>query len=130
MVGKGGDHPQPITNSIARKCPRGHFFAMITMIGCMPRVRFSYAVESVVRFPRDIEHTSIGQLTVVLTNPLGTSVTLHNRTGSITDDIIGNYDGNLPVDGPGSLSNFLGQPVQGDWSGGWLRPNSVPDTTG
>jgi len=82
----------------------------------MPRVRCFYAVESVVRFPRDIEHPSIGQLTVVLTSPLGTSVTLHNRTGSITDDIIGNYDENLPVDGPGSLGDFLGQPVQGDWT--------------
>ncbi len=64
----------------------------------------------------NIEHASIGHLTVVLTNPQGTSVTLHNRTGAISDDIIGNWDENLTVDGPGSLDDFVGQSVQGDWT--------------
>lgn len=64
----------------------------------------------------NIDHASKGHLTVVLTNPQGTSVTLHNRTGGIEDDIVGNWDENLTVDGPGSLSDFAGQEVQGDWT--------------
>ena len=43
-------------------------------------------------------------------------MTLHNRTGAISDDIIGNWDENLTVDGPGSLDDFVGQSVQGDWT--------------
>jgi len=43
-------------------------------------------------------------------------VTLHNLTGSISDDIVGNWPETLSVDGPGALEDFLGNEVQGDWT--------------
>ncbi len=63
-----------------------------------------------------ITHPSIGQLVVTLTNPQGTVVTLHDHSGSINDDIVGNWPANLVVDGPGSLDDFLGADPQGDWT--------------
>jgi len=63
----------------------------------------------------DISHGTIGQLTVTLTSPEGTTVTLHNRSGSIQDDIVGNWPNTLSVDGPGTLDDFLGEATQGDW---------------
>ncbi len=64
----------------------------------------------------DIEHASVGHLEVTLTSPAGTSVTLHDNTGATSDDIIGNWPATLLVDGPGALEDFLGEPVQGDWT--------------
>jgi len=64
----------------------------------------------------DISHPSIGHLIVTLTSPEGTEVVLHNHTGGIFDDIIGNWDGTLSVDGPGALSDFKGESVTGDWT--------------
>ncbi len=64
----------------------------------------------------DITHTFIGDLTVTLTSPAGTVVTLHNGTGSNSDDILGNYPGSLAVDGPGDLADFQGESIQGDWT--------------
>ncbi len=63
----------------------------------------------------DLSHTSIGQLVVTLTSPAGTTVTLHNRTGATADDIVGNWPQTLVVDGPGSLSDFVGDAAQGAW---------------
>ena len=64
----------------------------------------------------NIEHPSIGQLVVTLTSPSGTTVTLHNQTGATADNIIGNWPGNLLVDGPGTLEDFLVEPTMGDWT--------------
>jgi subtilisin-like proprotein convertase family protein len=64
----------------------------------------------------DINHYSIGHLVVTLTSPSGTTVTLHNRTGETTDDLIGNWPGTLFVDGPGELSDFVGPSPQGAWT--------------
>lgn len=64
----------------------------------------------------DIAHPSIGQLVVTLLSPAGTSVTLHDRTGATADDLIGNWPATLLVDGPGSLEDFQGESVQGDWT--------------
>jgi len=63
----------------------------------------------------NITHTYIGDLTVTVTSPSGTAVTLHNRTGSNTQNIVGTYPTTLTVDGPGSLADFIGQPTAGNW---------------
>ncbi len=63
----------------------------------------------------EIRHTWIGDLTVRLTSPAGTTVTLHNRTGGNAHDLIGNWPQTLTVDGPGALADFVGQPIQGTW---------------
>ncbi len=64
----------------------------------------------------NISHPSRGQLIVDLTSPTGTQVTLHNLSGGIADDIVGNWPGTLSVDGPGTLADFLGEDIQGDWT--------------
>lgn len=63
-----------------------------------------------------IQHTWIGDLTVVLTSPQGTSVVLHNRTGAQDLNILGNWPETLVVDGPGSLDDFIGENTTGDWT--------------
>ena len=61
----------------------------------------------------DITHTYQGDLILTLTSPTGTTATLHNRTGSSTDDIYGWYPTELtPVD---DLSVFAGEDLNGDW---------------
>jgi len=61
----------------------------------------------------NITHTYIGDLTVWLVSPSGTSVSLHNRTGSGTDNLIGWYPTELtPAQ---SLNGFVGQPTDGNW---------------
>jgi subtilisin-like proprotein convertase family protein len=64
----------------------------------------------------ELTHTWIGDLTVELTSPAGTSVVLHDGTGSSADDIVGNWPETLTVDGPGSLDDLLGEPIAGDWT--------------
>ncbi|TVQ62963.1 MAG: hypothetical protein EA378_03885 [Phycisphaerales bacterium] len=64
----------------------------------------------------DITHTFIGDLRVILTNPTGVSVTLHDRTGGGADDIVRRYSVSEPADGPGSMSDFEGLPVGGTWT--------------
>ncbi|HWB19351.1 MAG TPA: proprotein convertase P-domain-containing protein, partial [Phycisphaerales bacterium] len=64
----------------------------------------------------NITHTYIGDLTVDLKSPQGTTVRLHNRTGSSTDNIMKRYDdGTTPPDGPGVLADFNGEIVTGTW---------------
>ena len=62
----------------------------------------------------EIRHTYVGDLEVTLTSPLGTSVTLHNRTGGSTDDLVGTYGSSLVPSQP--LSAFNGEDVQGTWT--------------
>ena len=64
----------------------------------------------------DITHTFIGDLRVILTNPSGISVTLHDRTGGTAEDIVTTYDdeGADPPDLP-ALSDFDNLPAMGDW---------------
>ncbi len=64
----------------------------------------------------DITHTAIGDLEVDLTSPTGTVVRLHDRTGGTTDDLITTYDTLTVADGPGSMSDFLGEDVAGTWT--------------
>lgn len=63
----------------------------------------------------DISHNYIGNLEVSLTSPGGTTVTLHDHSGSSADDLVGNWPATLSVDGPGALSDFHGEDVAGSW---------------
>jgi subtilisin-like proprotein convertase family protein len=64
----------------------------------------------------DISHYSINNLTVTLTNPAGTSVTLHNRSGGTADDLVGSWPDVFTVDGPGALDDFKDEEVLGAWT--------------
>ena len=75
----------------------------------------------------EIVHTWRGDLTVELTSPSGTIVRLHDRSGGSADDILGNYPETLVVEGPGSLNDFLGEPMNGDWTL-WVSDSVGSDT--
>ncbi len=64
----------------------------------------------------DITHTWQGDLHLVLTSPQGTSVTLHDGTGSSADNIQTTYDSLTAPDGPGTMSDFDGELQNGSWS--------------
>jgi len=53
---------------------------------------------------------------VTLTSPTGTSVTLHNRSGGTSDNLIGNWPEDLFVDGVGELADFVGEAAIGTWT--------------
>jgi hypothetical protein len=61
----------------------------------------------------NVTHTWQGDLLATLTSPTGTSVVLHNRTGSSADDIYGWYPLELAPDG--DLGVFAGEGTDGDW---------------
>lgn len=61
----------------------------------------------------NITHTYIGDLTVSLVHPNGTSLLLHNKTGGTTDNIVTSYD-TLTVPAQ-SLSVLNGLPPAGTW---------------
>ena len=62
----------------------------------------------------NITHTWIGDLVLTLRSPAGTSVILHNLSGSSADNIIGNYPQTLtPAQ---SLASLVGQALDGTWS--------------
>jgi subtilisin-like proprotein convertase family protein len=63
----------------------------------------------------NITHTWRGDLIVELISPMGTTVRLHNRTGSSADNIITSYDDLTQESGPGNLDDFNGQSVTGTW---------------
>jgi len=62
----------------------------------------------------DITHTYQGDLLVNLTSPAGTTVTLHNRSGGGTDNVLGWYPAELTPDG--NLDDFIGEDMSGDWT--------------
>ncbi len=62
----------------------------------------------------DITHTYQGDLIVSLESPDGTSVTLHNRTGGSTDNLIGWYPDDM--DPAGNLDDFIGDLADGLWT--------------
>ncbi len=66
-----------------------------------------------IKMDLNLTHTYIGDLTVKLTSPVGTTVTLHNRSGGSADDIVGNYPDNLTPDQ--SLDTFVGENMSGIW---------------
>jgi hypothetical protein len=63
----------------------------------------------------NVTHTRRGDLILELRNG-PKAVRLHNRTGSGADNIVGTYPTTLPVDGPGVLSDFDGDPANGTWT--------------
>jgi subtilisin-like proprotein convertase family protein len=65
----------------------------------------------------NIDFGDIGDLDVLLYPPGGTNppVYLHNNSGAGTSGIHTTYDTLTPVDGPGSLDNFVGLDPQGNW---------------
>ncbi len=59
----------------------------------------------------DIEHSYIGDLTVILTSPAGEAVVLHDRSGGGSQNILEAYDTrSQPL-----LNMFIGDQAQGDW---------------
>ena len=74
----------------------------------------------------DITHTYIGDLVVEVTSPEGTTVRLHNRTGGSAANIVGWYDSEIAVDGPGALMDFAGESSSGDWTL-WVSDNAGAD---
>ncbi len=63
----------------------------------------------------NITHTYIGDLIVELRRGANT-VRLHNLTGMNTQNIVGTYPTTLTVDGPGALTDFIGQSTSGTWT--------------
>ena len=74
----------------------------------------------------DINHTYIEDLIVEVTSPEGTTVRLHNRTGGSANNIIGWYDSELTVDGPGVLADFAEESPAGEWTL-WVSDNAGAD---
>ncbi len=62
----------------------------------------------------NIPHTYIGDLTIELTSPEGTTVVLHANTGGSADDIVGTYGVDLTPAQP--LSAFFGEDSTGTWT--------------
>lgn len=62
----------------------------------------------------DITHTYQGDLLVNLISPAGTTVTLHNRTGGGSDNIVGWYPGDMSP--AGDLGTLIGEEMGGDWT--------------
>ncbi|MFH1502444.1 MAG: proprotein convertase P-domain-containing protein, partial [Candidatus Eisenbacteria bacterium] len=75
----------------------------------------------------NLTHTYIGDLIVEVTSPEGTTVRLHSQTGSGSDNIIGWYDSELAVNGPGALADFAGESSAGEWEI-WVSDNVGADT--
>jgi len=64
----------------------------------------------------EIAHQDIGELTVELSSPSGTSVTLHDRSSPNTADLATTYDRERQPDGPGTMADFDGEQAQGIWT--------------
>ncbi len=80
----------------------------------------------------DITHGDVGELVLTLSSPVGTNVTLHDRSRAGTADIVTVYDRDRQPDGPGSMADFDGQPAQGAWTltavdnqGGPVKPGTL-----
>mgnify|MGYP002065206929 CR=1 FL=1 len=74
----------------------------------------------------NITHSYIGDLIIEITSPEGTTVRLHNRNGGASANIVGWYDSELSVDGPGALADFAGESTLGEWEL-WVSDNAGAD---
>jgi subtilisin-like proprotein convertase family protein len=61
-----------------------------------------------------LRHSSVSLVRVVLEDPLGTQVTLHDRSGS-DNKLETTYDSQTQPDGPGQMSDFDGAVGTGTW---------------
>ena len=77
----------------------------------------------------DVTHTWIGDLTIVVTSPAGTSVTLFDGAGGASDNIVATWDDEgrahaapfaagdaIQPSGAGALSDFDAELTSGDWA--------------
>lgn len=66
----------------------------------------------------DFSHAWRGDLDLDLTSPDGTVVRLYDGDvdNDSDDDVLGNFPTTLPVDGPGSLLDFVGESAEGNWT--------------
>lgn len=64
----------------------------------------------------DIFHQDPTQLIVELTSPQGTTVRLHDRSTGNGHGIETRFDRDTPPDGPGSMSDFVGESALGTWT--------------
>ena len=80
-----------------------------------------------VRVSVNITHPYIGDMTIRLISPTGTTVTLHNRSGGSADDIIGTYGVDLTSAEP--LSTFSGEGSTGTWRLTITDPDFVDNGT-
>ena len=64
----------------------------------------------------NITHPWRGDLFALLTSPSGEFSVLHNRSGDSAQNLVGNYEATLVVDGPGALADFEGVFNRGDWT--------------
>jgi subtilisin-like proprotein convertase family protein len=71
------------------------------------------SVLSALRVELDILHPFIGDLTVRLMGPDGTSIVLHDREGGGADDLHAVYDS---AQSGSSLADLLGHPAAGTWT--------------
>lgn len=62
-----------------------------------------------------ITHPDVNTLRVDLISPLGTTVRLHDGSSGAAADLITTYDTLTIPDGPGSMADFLGENVNGNW---------------
>ena len=60
----------------------------------------------------DITHTYIGDLIITLTSPQGTEITLHNREGGSTDNIIKTFDSLSNT----NLQSLIDSSISGNWT--------------
>ena len=74
----------------------------------------------------NVTHPYTGDLTVAVTSPAGTPVTLHNHTGGSADNVIGWYDSQLAPAEP--LSRFAGESSSGTWT--MKVTDTIPVNTG
>lgn len=73
-------------------------------------------VASIADVSIEIPHTFIGDLQVSLISPSGTVVRLHDRTGGDADNLIRSYPVPTAIDGPGTLADFVDEPITGNWT--------------
>ena len=85
-------------------------------VGVTGLLNFDVADLGIVRLTVDvdIDHPDISQLTLSLTSPQGTVVTLHAAGDGDGDGLVANYDrSRIPTDG--SMDDFYGEDPQGVW---------------
>lgn len=77
----------------------------------------------------DIFHQTPSQLVVELTSPQGTTVRLHDHGPGSGHGIETRFDRDTPPSGPGSMADFVGEPLSGTWTLSVSDPDASGETT-